>query len=61
MMEAVQILGSIAHRFDVVLANPGQPVRETADIILGPKDGLMIKVNARRPLSSAPTAAASRL
>lgn len=40
MLEAVQILSSVAKNFTWELADPSKPVSEVADITLGPKKGL---------------------
>ena len=45
MMEAVQITASIIKHFRVELAAPAVPVEEIADLTLGPKEGLSIKLS----------------
>ena len=49
MLEAVQILVTLARHVEWELA-PGQkvPVDEIADVTLGPKNGLMMRVSRRR-------------
>ena len=48
MLEAVQILAAVVKRFDVCLAQPGEKVGEYADITLGPKKGLFVRMRERR-------------
>lgn len=48
MLEAVQILAAVVKRFDVCLARPGEEVAEYADITLGPKKGLFVRMRERR-------------
>ena len=44
MMESVQITASVIKRFRVTLAVPGAAVPEVADLTLGPKEGLVLKL-----------------
>jgi len=48
ILEAVQILSSLVLRCDWKLAFPDGPIREVADITLGPKKGLIFDVTPRR-------------
>lgn len=45
MMEAVQIVGSVIKNFKIELESPDTEVAEVADISLGPKEGLFIKLS----------------
>ena len=47
MLEAVQILASLALHFDFALLPDRPPVEECADVTLGPKQGLPILVSRR--------------
>jgi len=47
MLEAVQMLGSIAKKFTFKLSRPGETVDEVADVTLGPKNGLYLKFDQR--------------
>ena len=45
MMEAVQIVGSVIKNFKIELESPDTAVAEVADISLGPKEGLFLKLS----------------
>ena len=54
MMEAIQILGALIKRYDFALALPPgvAEVEEFADVTLGPKKGMPVRVSRRRRPSS---------